>query len=604
MASPVVVAEGVGKSYGGRRLFDDASFSIERGQKVALVGPNGAGKSTLLRILAGRERADHGTLRLAPVRVHWFDQHPDIPSGATVRSLLSAPAMASPALIAEKAELEARISDPALYEAPGYEAVLERFAAVEQELKAATHRGAGPDGPLAALLSNMGFQADELEQDAASLSGGEKTRLFLARTLAPAGPDDLVVLDEPTNHLDVDAIEWLEEWLQAYAGTVLVVAHDRAFLDNVAQRVLEVSQGRITAYDGNFEDYVQAREENLARARREHEKAQDRIESAKAVIQQFRKQKRFDGQYASRMKALEKYQAALEHAPDPVLERLGFGLSFDAVEKSGLEVFRVAGLEKSYGGTPVLRGAEMELRKGDRVGLVGGNGQGKSTLIKVLTGRLAKDAGTLRVAPGVKGAFFSQEHDDLDVRRTLHQEILDVRPALEERDVKALLGRFRFKPDTDIGRTVGTLSGGERQRMMLLKCILRPSNLLILDEPTNHLDLWARDVVINALAAYHGTLLVVSHDRFLLDSITEKTAVLEDGRIAMYQGSFTATRDQHRRRRTVAAATQRHIVRKRFTDWTKNVRYLAGQELQLTEDEVRQDATLRNALANGWLEKA
>jgi ATP-binding cassette subfamily F protein 3 len=603
MAAPLIVAEGLGKSYGGKRLFDDATFQVESGQKVALVGPNGAGKSTLLRILAGRERADHGTLRVQPIATHWFDQHPTIPAGATVRDLLAAPLATPVHLQAEWDELEARIADPAIYEQPGYEAVLERYAELQQEIRVLTQPP--PEAWDTPIVQRMGFSADDLGQPAASLSGGEKTRLFLARALGSVRPGDLVVLDEPTNHLDVDSIEWLEEWVNDFAGTVLVVAHDRAFLDNVAERVLEVSAGRITAYVGNYEDYVTARDETMERLRRDHAKAQEKMQQAKEVILQFRQQKRFDGQYASRMKALAKYEAALDRTPDPVLEKLGFGLSFDTVEKSGVEVLRTTALEKAYGGQKVLRGVDLELRKGDRVGLVGGNGEGKSTLLKLLTGRLQKDAGAIRVAPGAKGMFFSQEHDDLDVGRTLREEVLDARPSLEDRDVKALLGRFRFNPDADLGRTVGTLSGGERQRMMLLKCILKPSNLLILDEPTNHLDLWARDVVIHALNAYHGTLLVVSHDRFLLDSVTDSTAVLGGGRIQQFPGSFTATRHLHRAAPAGAgAARDQYVVRKRFTDWGAGRKYAAGDEAEFTGQQIADSVTLRNALALGWLAKA
>ncbi|MHB1262533.1 MAG: ribosomal protection-like ABC-F family protein [Thermoplasmatota archaeon] len=600
MAAPLILAEGLGKAYGGKRLFDDASFQVEVGQKVALVGPNGAGKSTLLRILAGREKADHGTLKLQTVRTHWFDQHPAIPDGATARDLLVGPADAPPTLKAERDELEARISDPALYEQPGYEAVLERFAAVEREIQLASH--AAKDSEVPQVARDLGFTEADLDQQAASLSGGEKTRLFLARTLSAVRNGDFVVLDEPTNHLDVDSIEWLEAWLQEFQGTVLVVAHDRAFLDAVAQRVFEVSKGLITCYDGNYEDYVIARDEEIERLRRDHEKAQEKMQAAKDIILQYRQQKRFDGQYASKMKALEKYKAALDHAPDPVLEKLGFGLTFDSVDKSGVEVLRVTGLKKAYEGHEVLKGVEIELRKGDRVGLVGGNGQGKSTLLKILTGRIEKDAGIVRVAPGAKGMFFSQEHDDLDLKRTLHEEILDARPLLDERDCKALLGRFRFNPDTDISRRVASLSGGERQRMMLLKCILKPSNLLILDEPTNHLDLWARDVVIHALNSYHGTLLVVSHDRFLLDSVTTKTSVLEGGHVTTYEGGFTETREFYHKRRVVVEAVH-YVVRKKFTDWTTNTKYAADTDVMFTEAQVAGSMTLRNAIAQGWLER-
>ncbi len=602
MATPLIQADGLGKSYGPKHLFDDATFYVDAGQKVAIVGPNGAGKSTLLRILAGRERPDHGSLKIQPgTTVHWFDQHPDIPPGATVKDLLAAPAAAPAHLQAEYEELEARISDPALYENHGYEAVLERYATVQQEIRAATRPV--NDSWNTPIVAQMGFTPGDLEQKAESLSGGEKTRLFLARCLGAVRPGDMVVLDEPTNHLDVDSIEWLEEWLDAFNGTVLVVAHDRAFLDNVANRVFEVSQGRIRTYVGNYEDYVRARDEDLERVKREHEKAQERMQQAKEVILQFRQQKRFDGQYASRMKALAKYQEALDRTPDPVLEKLGFGLQFDAVEKSGLEVLRLTGIEKSYGDDKVLKGVDLEVTKKERVGLVGGNGQGKSTLLKILAGRMQKDAGELRVAPGARAMFFSQEHDDLDVRRTLKEEVLNARPGLDEPDIKALIGRFRFNPDSDLTRTVGTLSGGERQRMMLLKCILKPSNLLILDEPTNHLDLWARDVVIHALNAYHGTLLVVSHDRFLLDSVTDKTAVLDGGKITMFQGSFTETRHLHKRN-AVAVTKARWIVRKRFTDWATNTKYQAGDDADFSDAQVRDSVTLRNALQLGWIEKA
>ena len=355
----------------------------------------------------------------------------------------------------------------------------------------------------------------------------------------------------------------------------------------------------LDAYYGR--DYVAARDERIATAQREHAKAQERMDQAKATILQFRKQKRFDGQYASRMKSLEKYQRALEHTPDEQLEGFAFGLRFGATDKSSEEMLRFSGVTKAYD-KPVLDGAEFELRRGDRVGLVGANGAGKSTLLAILTGKIQPDAGDLHAAPGVKGIFFQQEQDDLDPTRTVHQEVLQARASMEARDVKALLGRFRFRPEVDMDRTVSTLSGGERQRLMLLKCILRPSNLLILDEPTNHLDLWARDVVIDALNAYHGTLLVVSHDRYLLDATTEKTAVLDDGVIHAYPGSFTATRDQHRRRQAQTVTTS-YVVRKKFTDWSTNTKYRAGDKPELTEAQIASSMTLRNALSQGWLER-
>jgi ATP-binding cassette, subfamily F, member 3 len=241
------------------------------------------------------------------------------------------------------------------------------------------------------------------------------------------------------------------------------------------------------------------------------------------------------------------------------------------------------------------------VKRGDRVGLVGANGAGKSTLLSILTGKVARDGGIVHMAPGVKGAVFSQEQDDLRPDRTVRAEILEYRPTLREEDVKALAGRFRFDPETDLGRTVSTLSGGERQRLKLLKCILKPSNLLILDEPTNHLDLWARDVVVKALNSYPGTLVVVSHDRYLLDSVTDTTAVLDAGRIHQYPGSFSETRALHRRRAPGRRGTT-YVVRKKFADWAQNRKYAAGEELTLTEEQVATSMTIRNAIQQGWLE--
>ncbi len=595
VSAPVVQAQDLCKGYSGKHLFEGATFQVHRGDRVALVGPNGAGKTTLLRILAGHERADDGVLRVDAPRLHWFDQHPQIPPGATVQSLLAAEKPVPKPLADELATLETRIADPALYEEPGYESVLERYAELEREIKRAT---APSPGDLSILEALGGL---DLNQDAATLSGGEKTRLFLARTLQAVRAGDLVVLDEPTNHLDVDAIEWLEDWLLAFDGTVLLVAHDRVFLDTVATRTFEVRSGKITCYEGNYEDYVEARDENLARQQRDHERAAARVAGVKSTVLQFRHQKRFDGQYASRMKALEKYQRALEQQPDAVMDSFDFGLAFGAKEKSSNEMIRLVGLKKAYD-APVLDGLDMELTKGDRLGLVGANGAGKSTLLRILTGQEPPDAGTIHAAPGVQGATFRQEHDDLQLERTLHEEVLDVRPTLEPRDVKALLGRFRFNPDVDMQRTVSSLSGGERQRIKLLKAVLKPSNLLILDEPTNHLDLWARDVVIQALNAYKGTILVVSHDRYLLDAVTTGTAVLEDGVLHHYNGTFTETRDQHKKKRTAKSAV-RLVVRKKFTDWTTNRKYVRDEELEATEAELAASVTLRNALSQGWLER-
>ncbi len=603
MPPPAARAQGLDKAFGGRRLFEDASFQVEAGDHVAIVGGNGAGKSTLLRILAGRERPDHGTLELAPdTRAHFFDQHPSFPETSTVRDVLAAAAPAPAPLATELAELEARIADPALYETDGYQAVLERYGEVQQAIRAATSTGRTADkNPYAAEL---GLDDALLDQPMTSLSGGQRTRVFLARVLAPVRAGDLVVLDEPTNHLDVETIEWLETRIQSFDGTLLVVAHDRLFLDNVAERVLEIAHGRITTYPGNYTDYVHLRDQQRDTQARERERLEQELRHVRDVVQQFRHQKRFDGQMASRQKVMEKYQAALDRTPDPVLEKLGFDLRFDAAHKSTPQVLHAAGLRKAFGSRPVLDRADLEILKGDRIGLVGPNGAGKTTLLKILAHRLPPDDGTLRVPPGVKELYYSQERDDLELGRTVRQEILAVRPTLEDPDLKALTGRFRFQPETDLDRRVSTLSGGERARLALLKTILAPSNLLLLDEPTNHLDLEAREVVIHALNAYKGTLIVVSHDRFLLDSVTTKTAVLDRGQVTVHPGGFTATRHLHRTAQTLQVRRDKYRVAKGFKNFRDGTKYAYGTEIQLSPEELEASDVFRRAFRFGLLQRA
>ena len=602
MPRPVVRVVELDKAYGGRRLFENASFQVEEGDHAAVVGPNGAGKTTLLRILAGRERADHGLLeRDEERRTHWFDQHPTVAPDATVADVLRAPGAAPPELERERAELEARVGDPALYETSGFEAVLERYADVQRRIKEATSRpGRLEDDP---LVRELGVDTQFLDRSFSELSGGQRTRVLLARVLAPVRAGDFVVLDEPTNHLDVETIEWLEHRIQTFDGTLLVVAHDRAFLDAVAERVLEVDHGRVTSYPGNYEDYVFLRTQNRDRAKAERERLERETRQAQEVVQQFRHQKRFDGQMGSRLKVLEKYKAALGRAPDPVVERLAFDLKFDAGTGSTQVVLSIQGVRKSFGSRTVLDRADLELAKGDRVGLAGPNGSGKSTLLKILSGRLPKDDGIVRIPPGVKGAYYSQERDDLDVNRTLSEELLLVRPQLEDDDVKALLGRFRFQPDADRNRRVGTLSGGERARIALLKTILRPANLLLLDEPTNHLDLESREVLAHALNAFKGTLLVVSHDRWLLDSVTSKTAILDRGQVRLVGGSFTETRTESAAARPLEVHRDRYRVAKAFKDVTTGEKYPYGREIDLTPEEAEGQDVFRRALRFGYLER-
>ena len=599
MARILVQAEGVSKAYGGRVLLDGAAFQVEAGERLAFVGPNGCGKSTVLGIVAGRLPPDHGRVRLAPqLAVTVFEQHPTFAPGATVRDVLEASAAVAPALAEEVAALEARLGDPALYESGEADAVVERLGEVQREIAKARSAGNAAESP---LVAELGFAESDLAKTVASLSGGERTRLFLAVALAAAPADGLLVLDEPTNHLDAETIEWLEERLLSHPGAVLVVAHDRAFLDNVATRVLAFERARLASYPGNYSDFERAREEDATRLAARREREAKELARQKDVIQQFRHQKRFNGQMASRLTRLEKYRAAIDRTPDPLVERVQLQVGFPQSFKSSNEVIRVRDLAKKVGDRILFHGLDLDVVKGDRIGLVGPNGAGKSTLLRILTGREGKELGNIEVAPGVKGRFFAQGNEDLATSGTLAEEVLVARPGLEPEDVRALLGRFGFRAETDPARTVGSLSGGERSRLALLKVVVAPSNLLVLDEPTNHLDLESRTSLVRALNAYKGTILLVSHDRWLLDSVVDKVAVISGRRLKVYPGDFTTARERAAIEDDSEGSTTVYVVRKAFKDFETGKRHTVGSEVALTPADLAAKRVYRTALSLGWM---
>ena len=601
MARPLVLAEDVHKAYAGRSLLDGASFAVEPGERVALVGPNGSGKSTLLRMALGAERPDAGHLSLAPrLRVVSFEQHPRVRKGDTLRALLSAGGDVPAEMAAELAALEARLADPALYESPEADEVVARYGDVQREV-AKARAAAAPDPESNPLLEELGFAPEDLDREASTLSGGELTRAMLARALAQARPDGLLVLDEPTNHLDVETIEWLEDWLLAYGGTTLMVAHDRAFLDNVATRVLAIHGGRVESHPGNYSEYERRREEDRERLLQQRQREERELARQKAVIEQFRHQKRFDGQMASRLLRMEKYRAAVDRTPDPLVEKVRLSVGFPASHKSSQDVLRVRGLGKKIGERVLFYDLSLDLAKGEKVALVGANGVGKTTLLRILVGRERKEVGTVEVAPGVKGAYYAQGNEGLVPERALRDEVLAARPGLEDDDVRALLGKFGFRDPQDARRKVQTLSGGERARLAILKTVLAPSNLLILDEPTNHLDIESRKALAGALNAYDGALLVVSHDRWFLDSVVDKVAVLARRHVKVFAGDIADARTSAAMEAFGVEKPTRYVVRKAFKDFDTGARHTVGSVVELTPAELEAKRLYRTALAMGWM---
>jgi ATP-binding cassette subfamily F protein 3 len=598
VARPLVEAQNVSKSYAGRTLFEGASFQVEPGERVAFVGPNGSGKSTLLAILAGHLASDTGSVDVAPrTPIAFFTQHAELAPDATVRDALAGGSV-PPEMADELARLEARMADPALYESEEANEVVARYGELQREvaLARAAKAGTPDDNP---LFVELGFAPEDLDRRVKDLSGGERTRVLLARVLHEDAP--LLVLDEPTNHLDIEGMEWLEERLLARGGTLLFVSHDRAFVDNLATRVLSIERGGVTSYVGNYSEFERRRDEDAARLMAQREREQKELARQKAVIEQFRHQKRFNGQMASRLTSLSKYRSAIEKTPDPLMQRVQMAVGFPESFKSSNEVVRIRGLGKKVGERILFYGLDLDVNKGERIGLVGANGIGKTTLLRILVGKEPKEIGTVEVAPGVKGAYFGQGAEGLEERRSLRDEVVSARPGLSDEDVRAILGRFGFRGVDDPVRKVGTLSGGERVRLTLLKTIVRPSNLLILDEPTNHLDLESRRELARALNAYQGTLLVVSHDRWFLDSVVDKVAVIARRSCRVFVGDLTDARTQQALGAFANEKPTPYLVKKAFKDFDAGVKHTVGTTLELTDADLEAKRVYRTALSLGWL---
>jgi ATP-binding cassette subfamily F protein 3 len=534
--SSVVVAD-LAKSYGADRVFAGATFRVEPDDRVGLVGPNGAGKSTLLRLLAGQLTPDAGSVALGPgTRVGYLPQDADfVPEHTLYEGLLAAFAEVH-AWEDELRRLEARLGDADLLSDPdAYAAVLARYAELQARFEHAG--GYTVEQRVRQVLDGLGFSRQQQAAPAAQLSGGQRTRAALGRLLLQL--PDLLLLDEPTNHLDLAALEWLEEYLAAWRGAVVVVSHDRYFLDRVTTRTIEVADGRVTPYPGNYTRYVRLRAERLERWAKEYEAQQEHIARTEEFIRRYKA-----GQRSKEARGRQTLLDRLERIERPPADAsLHFALG--VAVQSGEIVLRGEGLVAGYApsaGGPGLRVMlpDLEVRRGERVGLLGPNGAGKTTLLRTIVGQLPSLQGRAVLGHNVQIGYFAQTHDGLDPRVAVLDAVRRV-SHLSEEGARTFLGRFLFSGD-DVFKPIGALSGGERSRVALARLTLEGANFLVLDEPTNHLDLPARQVLERLLAAFDGTLLVVSHDRYFVDALSTRIWLLADGAVADHQGNYSAYR--------------------------------------------------------------
>ncbi len=517
----------VTKQYGGQILFFDASFQVNPGEKVGLVGPNGSGKSTIFRLITGEEGPDEGAVdKPRRMTIGYFRQDVGDLKGRSVLAETLSGAGEAGALGEELKVLELKMGDP---DTPDFDHVVERFG--EAQARYQELGGYDLEASAQAILAGLGFSQESIDGDVGNLSGGWKMRVALAQILL-ARPDTLL-LDEPTNYLDIESILWLEDFLRAYPGAVVMTCHDRDVMNRVVKKIVEIDGGAIRSYTGDYEFYEAARAVEAARREAEFERQQAMLAKEQLFIDRFRAQAAKAAQVQSRMKKLDKIEKI--EPPKRIVEKT---FDFRKASRSGDDVAKIEGVKKRFGEKVVHGGLDLLVRRGERWAIMGENGSGKTTLLKMIAGVLSPDEGEASVGASVQMGYFAQHQmEQLTANRTLLEELQEHAPTTNIGTLRNLAGAFGFHGD-DHDKPIRVLSGGERARLALAKILFDAPNFLVLDEPTNHLDIVTKRALVKALATYEGTILFVSHDRAFLRAIATRVLELSSAGPHVYGGPY------------------------------------------------------------------
>jgi ATP-binding cassette, subfamily F, member 3 len=595
----VVIASNIRKEIAGNLLFDGVSFSVERRDRVALSGPNGAGKTTLLRILAGETDKQGGQLAFEKgTRVALHDQRPPVERELTLREYVLSGARDLVRLEEELTGLE-----QAMARGVHDQATMNRYAEAQARLEHAG--GYGWRDHATSVVRGLGFADESLDRPLRTFSGGELTRASLARALG--GDPDLLLLDEPTNHLDVASLEWLERELQSLDAAVILVAHDRWFLEAVTTATLEVVAGRGTFFPGPWHAWRREKAARALHAQKEVTRVAADIERLERFVERFRAKKDKAKQAQAKVTQIQRLQDERRQAADEValLSRRTRTLGFEFLKpaRSGRTVIEAEGLDVRIGNRELLRGATFALERGEHVALVGPNGSGKTTLLETLLGRRDAAKGKIQLGHGVVPAYFSQQEAELDTRGSVLQ-CVQTMTNLARPDAMNLLGRFLFSGWDEVEKPVAVLSGGERRRLALAVTVASGANFLVLDEPTNHLDLESREALEAALDAFPGTVLLVSHDRALLDAVAERTLAIEDGELHAYDGGWAEMLRRREERAARAKAPEPATPQRQAKAKPAKAAKPRPSELQRVEAEIAtreaEVAELEAKLAEDW----
>ena len=525
----ILALQEIRKSFGTHEVLKGVSFTLQEQERMGLVGVNGCGKGTLMKIIAGAETADAGSVNIQKgLRIGYLAQQGELSGKETVQEVLERVFDPLVRMEEEMRSLETEMAEHG-ENAEMLRRLGGRYDALTREFE--RQNGYGWRSQVTGVLKGLKLW-EMREMETGRLSGGERTRLCLGRLLL--SEPDLLLLDEPTNHLDLKSITWLEEYLNNYRGAVLVISHDRYFLDHVCGRMAELILGTVETYTGNYTQYIEKRAEVYETRMKAWELQQKEIARQEAVIAMYR---RFNREKSIRLaRSREKRLEKIERLEKPQEEDT-VQFRFETRRRTGEDVLQTEGLEKSFGERTLFRDVKMHIRAGERIALIGDNGTGKTTLLRCLTGEEKPDHGSIRWGTGVDIGYYDQHQAGLHEQKTVLDEVWDRFPRMEQYEVRGALGMFLFTGD-DVFAPVSTLSGGEKGRVALTELMLRKDNVLLLDEPTNHLDMDSREVLEEALADYPGTILAVSHDRYFINRFAEKVFVLEEDGIREYLGNY------------------------------------------------------------------
>lgn len=519
------------KSYIADEILSGVKLEVQHRDRVALVGRNGAGKSTLLKIIAGQLSYDSGEIIMPKgIKLGYLDQHAGLESDLSIWDEMMTVFEPLKQLEQQIRSLELQMAEPTIYEnAERYQKITAEYDQLQHDFK--ERGGFQYEADTRSVLHGMQFYPDSYEQSISSLSGGQRTRLALAKLLLTK--PELLILDEPTNHLDIETLNWLENYLKNYDGAILIVSHDRYFLDQVVSIVYEVSRHHVTKFTGNYSSYLDQKAKNYERDLKLYEKQMDEKAKLETFVQKNLARASTTKMAQSRRKVLEK----TEWMDSPDGDEKSATFTFDIEKQSGNDVLSIDDLTIGYGQTPISEHINMRAYRKDRIALVGPNGVGKSTLLKTIIKDLPALSGDIRYGTNVQLGYYDQDLAKLSTNRTVLREIWDEWPLMNEKDVRTVLGRFLFSGE-DVDKIVHDLSGGEKARLTLAKLMLEKNNVLILDEPTNHLDLDSKEVLENALIDFPGTLIFVSHDRYFINRIATKVVELSNEGSFEYLGDY------------------------------------------------------------------